>query len=520
MSRHTPAVAAVAVLVGGALVIPTAATAAQPSHALRTAVETSDADLVMTKVSDADGDIAPGQVVTYEVSLTNTRDEPYTADDPATFSDDLSGVLDDATWDDVVGGPGTAEVSGDELEWAGPIGAGETVTVTYQVTVGPEGTGDGALTNVVTGPLDSNCSAEGRADELIHFYDVASAGGELTVGAQTIRFSTGLVSNRGSVYPDSGTQWPSGDEGLTTFGAQPRGAFDRNGRQFSRFAYASAEFDPAIVAGAEFGMGDLDGTAGDPGNREMGLVVGLSDGSQVDSSRGTSGNHVIAQQIVGGVTVDGDPLGTQTSGFSANGNVNDFDNSNATVNGRAMTDFGGASVDRLDFMLAIGNDVGTDGNPQRSYTIDPGWPAVYDDAACETTSPIVVPDVPVCVPEDLVARDDEAATAEGEPTDVVVTENDTTADAETVVELGDAPANGTISLGEDGMVTYTPDAGFAGEDSFTYTLTVGDCTSDVATVTVVVARPIPVATAGVGAATVAFLALAGLGTAALRRRTV
>ena len=36
--------------------------------------------------------------------------------------------------------------------------------------------------------------------------------------------------------------------------------------------------------------------------------------------------------------------------------------------------------------------------------------------------------------------------------------------------VGDDPSNGTLQLNPDGSFVYTPDAGFAGVDSFTYTV--------------------------------------------------
>ncbi len=45
---------------------------------------------------------------------------------------------------------------GDRLVWNGPPAVGQTVTVTFSVTVRPVLKGDGRLKNVVTGP-DSNC---------------------------------------------------------------------------------------------------------------------------------------------------------------------------------------------------------------------------------------------------------------------------------------------------------------------------------------------------------------------------
>ncbi|WP_170337390.1 tandem-95 repeat protein, partial [Ruegeria arenilitoris] len=50
------------------------------------------------------------------------------------------------------------------------------------------------------------------------------------------------------------------------------------------------------------------------------------------------------------------------------------------------------------------------------------------------------------------------------------------------------PANGTVADNGDGTLTYTPNTGFTGADSFTYTITDGTNT-DTATVTVTVASP-------------------------------
>ena len=47
-------------------------------------------------------------------------------------------------------------------------------------------------------------------------------------------------------------------------------------------------------------------------------------------------------------------------------------------------------------------------------------------------------------------------------------------DLSTLAIVGD-PENGTVVLGDNGVVTYTPDAGFTGEDQFAYEV----CTIDV-----------------------------------------
>ena len=46
------------------------------------------------------------------------------------------------------------------------------------------------------------------------------------------------------------------------------------------------------------------------------------------------------------------------------------------------------------------------------------------------------------------------------------------------------PANGTLILGADGAINYTPNVGFTGSDSFTYTITATDTTTSTATVTI------------------------------------
>ncbi|WP_051218175.1 GEVED domain-containing protein [Nocardioides insulae] len=116
-------------------------------------------DIVKTATPDTDP-LLPGGAVDYTVVVTNTGERDYTAAAPAQVLDDLTGVLDDATYnDDAVSDPdlGAPEVTGAELEWFGPLAVGESVTITYSVTVDDPPGGDGVLTNAVTGPPESNC---------------------------------------------------------------------------------------------------------------------------------------------------------------------------------------------------------------------------------------------------------------------------------------------------------------------------------------------------------------------------
>ncbi|MDQ3820672.1 MAG: cadherin-like domain-containing protein, partial [Acidobacteriota bacterium] len=48
------------------------------------------------------------------------------------------------------------------------------------------------------------------------------------------------------------------------------------------------------------------------------------------------------------------------------------------------------------------------------------------------------------------------------------------------------PANGTLTLNQNGSFTYTPNRNFSGTDSFTYRASDGQLDSNVATVTITV----------------------------------
>ncbi|WP_114558938.1 DUF7927 domain-containing protein [Desertihabitans aurantiacus] len=113
----------------------------------------------VTKTSTATADSRPGDVITYTVTATNTGTADYTADDPAVVFDSLAGVVDDATFDEdsltavvdgaAAGEPGYAEPL---ISWVGALGAGDTVSLSYSVTL--TGAGDGAVRNVSWVPAD------------------------------------------------------------------------------------------------------------------------------------------------------------------------------------------------------------------------------------------------------------------------------------------------------------------------------------------------------------------------------
>ncbi|NBC32001.1 MAG: hypothetical protein GVY13_04935 [Alphaproteobacteria bacterium] len=73
-----------------------------------------------------------------------------------------------------------------------------------------------------------------------------------------------------------------------------------------------------------------------------------------------------------------------------------------------------------------------------------------------------------------VAVNDTAATTEGQPVTIAVLDNDSDPDADPLdVTAASVPADGTTVVNADNTVTYTPDAGFTGADSFTYSIADG-----------------------------------------------
>ncbi len=136
-----------------------------------------------------------------------------------------------------------------------------------------------------------------------------------------------------------------------------------------------------------------------------------------------------------------------------------------------------------DPLTAISDDpvLGTDGS--LSYTPDPGFSGIhaftykafdgslYSDPATVTIT--VDPSVPPNPPP--VASDDAYETEQGAVLVVPapgVLANDTD-DGPLTAALVSGPAHGTLALEADGSFTYTPDAAYAGADSFQYSASDG-----------------------------------------------
>ncbi|NYT61179.1 tandem-95 repeat protein [Alcaligenaceae bacterium] len=120
--------------------------------------------------------------------------------------------------------------------------------------------------------------------------------------------------------------------------------------------------------------------------------------------------------------------------------------------------------------------------PLITYTVDDG-----NGGTATSTLTITVTPVPDAV-------DDRTTTTVDVPVVIDPLNNDSFEgkDPKVSVGSGDGPSNGTITVHPDGTITYTPNPGFIGEDTFTYTVTSGG-TTETATVTITVTNQPPVA---------------------------
>jgi hypothetical protein len=136
---------------------------------------------------------------------------------------------------------------------------------------------------------------------------------------------------------------------------------------------------------------------------------------------------------------------------------------------------GGVAIDPTTGVVTYTANAGFLGTDTFRYTVKDDKGAVSNEASVA----IRVGNTPP------VAQPDDASTAKNTPVTVDVLSNDTDLDGDalSVAAVG-SPAHGTSALNANGTVTYTPNPGFIGDDTFTYTLADGQGGGDTGTVTV------------------------------------
>ena len=151
---------------------------------------------------------------------------------------------------------------------------------------------------------------------------------------------------------------------------------------------------------------------------------------------------------------------------------------------------GTVEINNDDSITYTPND-GFSGNDNFDYMIEDG----FGGSDVATVNISVTNAAPVAVDDSYTTLQDQTLSV---PAPGVLA-NDTDADGDTLTAtLKTIPANGSVILNGNGSFSYTPKAGFSGEDSFTYEASDG-VASDVATVTIMVTEIVleaPVADAG------------------------
>ena len=221
-----------------------------------------------------------------------------------------------------------------------------------------------------------------------------------------------------------------------------------------RMADAEPEYAPTLNAPA--------GIFRIPQSAARGTQVGDRLTAQPGRTVGGLASSIVTYLIVNGDT----PSDTDASGqfaVSASGEL--------SVRAEALV------PGTYSFVVLPVNDAGQRDNAGDLVADIPGFYPV--EATLQTSVTVEV------LPEGPVAVDDVAATAVDTALTIGVTSNDT-GGTPTSVQVEDAPANGSVTVSGALGLTYSPDAGFAGTDSFTYTAANDAGRSAPATVTVTV----------------------------------
>jgi len=161
------------------------------------------------------------------------------------------------------------------------------------------------------------------------------------------------------------------------------------------------------------------------------------------------------------------------------GNDNDDDGDILSVSSVGGAAHGTVSIDGGNASVAYSPNANYNGPDSFTYTVSDGKGGTDTATVNVTVNP---------VNDNPVATDDVAITLENAQVVIPVLGNDNDIDggALSVSDVSD-PTHGTASINVDGTtVTYTPDSGYDGPDSFIYTVSDGNGGTDTATVDVTV----------------------------------
>lgn len=386
-------------------------------------------DVVTVQVSDGQGGTASATVT---IIVTPVNDAPVIDDQTVTTPEDTSidvtlGATDadgDALTYTVASGPadGAVVIANGVLTYTPALNFHGTDAIVVQVSDGEGGTDTATITIIVT-PVDDPPSV-----------------GDRTI---TTPEDTAVSTSIGATHPDG--------IGMTyqITGAPANGTATLAGDVVT---YTPAEnfhgTDAVVVL-----VTDANGLTASATITV--IVTPVNDPPVIDDQSVSTPEDTPIDVALGATDADGDALAYAAVGAPANGSA-------VIVNG-VLTYTPAPDFNGLDTVTVRVSD-GQGGTATAVITID--------------VTPVADPPV---------ANDDTATVISGQAVVIDLLENDTDADGDALtVAIVSGPANGTVTVGVDGLVTYTSAPGFVGTDTFTYIASDGARQSGVATVTITV----------------------------------
>ncbi|MFA5941428.1 MAG: retention module-containing protein, partial [Sinimarinibacterium sp.] len=369
---------------------------------------------------------------------------------------------------------------------AGAFSDADGDTLTYSATGLPPGLSIDSDTGVISGTIDHSASDLSNDDNNTQAYTVSVTASDGSASA-TVDF-TWTVNNTIPEFlsgTDTAATPPNAD--AYSFGANEGAAA---GTAIGTVTAADADSDTltySIIGGNEDGLFAIDPATG---------TITLTQTVGQDNLGGYS-LEVQVSDSEGGIDI-------ATVGITLN-NVNDPpDAVNDAVNTPEETPItipvlGNDSDPDSDPLTVTGVTQPSNGfvtlNPNGTVTYTPAEGFTGTDSFTYTisdgnggtdTATVTVNVTPVNDPPDAV--NDAAETGEDAAVTIAVLSNDSDPDGDNLTVTGVTQgANGSVAINPNGTVTYTPNPGFEGQDSFTYTIGDGNGGSDTATVNVVVA---------------------------------
>ncbi len=268
--------------------------------------------------------------------------------------------------------------------------------------------------------------------------------------------------------------------------------------------------DPT-VSGQTLTWGPITVPAGGTASVHFGVTVSTAAGTYTDEANGVaSGYTVIGTGPTAPVTVT--PVAMNHPPVATPQSVATPQDTPVGVT-LAGTD---ADGDALTFAIGSGPSHGSlsGSGANQTYTPDSGYTGpdsftftANDGQATSAPATVSITVTPVSVNHPPVATPQSVATPQDTPVGVTLAGTDADGDALTFA-IGSGPSHGSLS-GSGANQTYTPDSGYTGPDSFTFTANDGQATSAPATVSITVT---PVSTCAATAPTLDTSVSANYGT--------